>query len=320
MARKQSNDILVLNVLEKYTDESHYLNASEVAELIHSEYGLTIERRTIYTTIDLLIGMGYEIETFKENNKGYRLKNRILSNSDLLKLAHSVHSANFFSGREASDLIKRVYQVQSIYAKNTSDQLYIENKVNKTQQNYFKYLELLNDAIIYKKVIQFEYLKYNFNKELVSTQRPYIVTPHKLAYFDDHYHIIVYNEVTGKLMHYRLDRICNVSYVKKISSSQASLSDINTYYNLVTNLIPVQSDVFKVKCHNSILDQAIEKFENNITVTPIDQNYFIAEINTSIDNLLYWSFQYINYTVVLEPEALKEQIKKTLFRATNMYV
>ena len=53
MARKQSNDLLVLQILSKYSDERHYLTATDVIDLIQSEFGLNVERRTIYTTVDV---------------------------------------------------------------------------------------------------------------------------------------------------------------------------------------------------------------------------------------------------------------------------
>ena len=70
MARKQSNDLLVLQILSKYSDERHYLTATDVIDLIQSEFGLNVDRRTIYTTVDVLKEMGYEMETYAENNKG----------------------------------------------------------------------------------------------------------------------------------------------------------------------------------------------------------------------------------------------------------
>ena len=126
MARKQSNDLLVLQILSKYSDERHYLTATDVIDLIQSEFGLNIERRTIYTTVDVIKEMGYDIETYAENNKGYLLKKRPLNKDDLNQIVHSLYLDPSIEQKKFNELVYRLYQTQSLYTKNETGKHYAE--------------------------------------------------------------------------------------------------------------------------------------------------------------------------------------------------
>ena len=130
MARKQSNDLLVLQILSKYSDERHYLTATDVIDLIQSEFGLNVERRTIYTTVDVLKEMGYEIETYAENNKGYLLKKRPVAKEDMDQIIQSLYMDPTVNKKQFSDIVYRLYQTQSLYTKNDTGKLYAEKSGN----------------------------------------------------------------------------------------------------------------------------------------------------------------------------------------------
>ena len=73
MADKKELPLALLEILTKYTDHDHYLSTAEMTEILHSEYGLTLERRTLYSNMDLLKKYGHKISTWKDNGYGYCL-------------------------------------------------------------------------------------------------------------------------------------------------------------------------------------------------------------------------------------------------------
>ncbi|MBE6108088.1 MAG: transcriptional regulator [Erysipelotrichaceae bacterium] len=319
MARKQSNDLLVLQILSKYSDERHYLTATDVIDLIQSEFGLNIERRTIYTTVDVLKEMGYDIETYAENNKGYLLKKRPLNKDDLNQIVHSLYLDPSIEQKEFNELVYRLYQTQSLYTKNDTGKLFAEK-----QDVFFKdsteNLSIISEAIRHHKKIRFSYTHYNMDKKLVSNGRVYTLSPYAITASEGMFYVIGMNEDKSKVSHFRIDRLVQMEKLEEDASFAEKSFDAQKYTQTKISAYGGKIETFKVKCNKYIIDQVVEKFQDNVTLEPYDNLNVIATITTTLDNLVYWCFQYINYTVVLEPQMLKEEIKKTLFRATNQYI
>ncbi|MBQ7889685.1 MAG: WYL domain-containing transcriptional regulator [Erysipelotrichaceae bacterium] len=319
MARKQSNDLLVLQILSKYSDERHYLTATDVINLVQSEFGLNIERRTIYTTVDVLKEMGYEIETYAENNKGYLLKKRPVAKEDLDQIVRSLYLDPAVDKKEFSELVYRLYQTQSLYTKNETGKLYAD-KPSHFLKDSTEDTVTISDAISRHKKISFNYTHYNLDKKLVSNGKTYTLSPFCITASDGLFYVIGLNEATGRVSHYRIDRLVNVKKLDETAKSPDKSFDGRKYtFERITSY-GGKIETFKVKCNKYIIDQVVEKFQDNVKLEPYDNLNVMATITTTLDNLVYWCFQYINYTVVMEPPMLKEEIKKTLFRATNMYI
>ena len=319
MARKQSNDLLVLQILSKYSDERHYLTATDVINLIQSEFGLNVERRTIYTTVDVLKEMGYDIETYAENNKGYLLKKRPITKEDLDQIVHSLYLDSSIDKKKYNDLVYRLYQTQSLYTKNDTAKLYAE-KSDSFFKDCTQELALIEDAVRHHKKISFSYTHYDMNKNLVSNSKVYTLSPYCITSSEGMFYVIGLNENKNKISHFRIDRLADVMKLDEDAAHPDKSFDSKQYTQEKITAYGGKVETFKVKCSKYIIDQVVEKFQDNVKLEPYDNLNVLATITTTLDNLVYWCFQYINYTVVLEPQMLKEEIKKILFRATNQYI
>ena len=67
---KKSSLILILKVLEEYTDEDHLLTQQQIIDKISQLYNIDLERKSVSNSISLLIELGYDI--ISSPRKGYR--------------------------------------------------------------------------------------------------------------------------------------------------------------------------------------------------------------------------------------------------------
>ena len=58
---KKSSIILILKVLEEYTDEDHLLTQQQIIDKISQLYNIDLERKSVSNSISLLIELGYDI-------------------------------------------------------------------------------------------------------------------------------------------------------------------------------------------------------------------------------------------------------------------
>ena len=70
MAEKKHSPFYVLRILQEYSDEHNILTANRILSRLESDYDLVLERRTLYSNIDILRQAGYAISDFKHNGKG----------------------------------------------------------------------------------------------------------------------------------------------------------------------------------------------------------------------------------------------------------
>ena len=57
--------LYLMEILLERTDDEHMLNASELCTILDQEYGISTDRRTIYTEMEILEKFGLDIQQKK---------------------------------------------------------------------------------------------------------------------------------------------------------------------------------------------------------------------------------------------------------------
>ena len=52
MAEKKQSNMLLLDILKKYSDEDHHLTQQEIIRLLKSEYGMPCDRRSVKANVE----------------------------------------------------------------------------------------------------------------------------------------------------------------------------------------------------------------------------------------------------------------------------
>lgn len=86
----KANTLCLLEILKDYTDRNHTLKMSEIISKMESIYGLKVERRTIYSCVNVLTEMGYSVLTPEDTGSGYCLDEHDFDASEIRLLMDSV--------------------------------------------------------------------------------------------------------------------------------------------------------------------------------------------------------------------------------------
>ena len=70
---KKMLNMLILDILEQYSDDDHHLTQQDIIRHLQAQYGMECDRRSVKNNIDSLKELGYDIVT---NNKGAFLAER----------------------------------------------------------------------------------------------------------------------------------------------------------------------------------------------------------------------------------------------------
>lgn len=321
MAEKKHSAFLVLDILREYSDEDHILSAKEIMSLLLKQYGLQIERRTLYSNIEILEQAGCVISKYDDNGKGYFLEEKQFDKAEILLLCNAIHASHFISKEQSNKLIKKLLSTQSKYeAADFMGDIYLHNTLKTPNREILYNIGLISEAVREGKMMQFAYMKYNADKKMVPRREdPYIVEPRYIVYQDSRPYLIATNPKYYNLVHYRLDRISQAvlldEKVKKLPE------DTDPYVYASNKLFMYAGEMIPVTflCDEQILDQMIDIFGREVSVSKRDDGRFILYVRTSEKGALYLAQQYLDSLQIVEPADLKEKLITQLEKTLSLY-
>ena len=167
MMTDRANAICLLQILKEYSDENHILSMREIIGKLSALYDMELDRRTVYSAIDLLCNLGYDISVYDENKKGYYLRSREFEAAEVRLLMDAVYSFDYIPAKQTQYLIQKLQGFLSVHERKQYKNLTVVRQERKTQNaEVFLNIELLDEAISKKQKVSFTYLEYGLDKQL----------------------------------------------------------------------------------------------------------------------------------------------------------
>lgn len=326
----RSNILYVYKCLATYSDADHIMSMSEIRRRIKKDHGVDLDRRTIKSAINELNELNelnefkeleIEISDYHDNNEGYYLISRIFEKSEAYLLAASIFSSPYLSEKQSKELIEKIANTQ----RNNDDSFIkkfenIKNISSKKGQNHeiFLNIETINEAINENKQIEFTYLTYNDEKELVPRRdEPYRVNPYKIIYQNNRYYLYTSYDGSEKFYPFRLDFIKNV----KISDKKREKINGTKFEEQIfksTNAYLGDNHRIKIRFKKDVLNSIIDQFGRGVELSDDGDNYMIAKITVSPEGIKYWALSFLKYVEVIDPQSLREEIIEII--RSNPYI
>ena len=112
--------LYLMEILLERTDDEHMLNASELCTILNQEYGISTDRRTIYTEKEVLDKFGLDIQQKKGKCPGYYIGARDFELPELKLLVDAVQSSKFITEKKSKELIQKL---EKLCCKSDADML-----------------------------------------------------------------------------------------------------------------------------------------------------------------------------------------------------
>lgn len=320
MQEKKISALALLKILEEYSDEDHPLTQPKLLELIDTIYHVTLDRRTLYSNIEMLQDFGYDISSYSENGKGYYLRERQFEPSQIYLLCNAIHASHFIPQKSSKELIDKLLSTQSKYFKNDfKSTVFVENNKKKENKEFFLNVELLSEAIREKKAVSFAYLKYDLDKRLVERRDdPYVFSPYYLVYNLDRTYLIGKSKNHKDFTHFRVDRMKKLKISDEPYIKLTKREDPYEYAKNKIYMYNGDEESIVIKCKMNILDDVIDTFGKGIRLIA-DGDSFVAHVKSAKEGMVYFALQYAKYLEVLEPEDLRKEIAEVLKQALKNY-
>lgn len=328
LPNKKSSILLVLKILEEYTDEEHYLTQQEIVNKIYQIFGVELERKSVGNSLSILEELGYDID--KGAKGGFALLSRTFDRTEASFIIDAIFSSRSIDGKEARKISEDVSKCFSKYQRKDYSYLFKSTEVNRTiNKEVLCNVAIIHEAIKLGKRVGFQYLAYDNNGKETLRRGGYefIVSPYYLINnFGRYYLLCNYREKYRALQTFRVDYMVNIQIkddwpIKRMSDLEEGIKDfsITKYINEHIYMFGGDSVIAELKLDNdSDILFVKDWFGDNAKISHKNGKTYV-NVKCNETALYYWIMQYSDSVTVISPASLVSKIKEGLQKALERY-
>ena len=302
--------IYLLNFLQDNTDEEHAVTMQQILDYL-MQNGIKAERKSIYTDIEALNRLGYEIMYRKP--EGYYLTGRELELPELKLLVDAVQSSKFISEKKSNELIGKLEKMTSRYEANKLQrQVFVAHRIKTDNEKTLYNIDDIYGAIASNRRISFKYCAWNLDKKLVYKHdgKPYRVDPVALIWDDENYYLVAKDVEAGIMKHYRVDKMREIQVLEEArdNSDNSARFDIAQYVKKHFFMYSGEETNVKIRFNNELIGAIIDRFGKDIMVIKGNDGTSHARVNVVVSDLFFgWISGFGGRIRIVEPENIRQQ-------------
>jgi len=325
MERENNYRLLQLRqLLFEKTDETEEWSMKEIIEALEQEMpDSTFDKRTIKRDLEILEEMDFEIvrNTGKYGRILYSHQGRLFETYQLRLIVDAILSARFITEKEKNNLIAKVKKLTSKrIAKTLPEPILFSQSSNMDYELVKLNIDSIHRSISARKVITYQYGKYNVNKEFEFNRNGdrYPVEPYALIWQNDYYYLIGRYRHNGEMRHYRLDRIRNIEIKDEKFVKQEF--DLQNYVNRSFHMFAGEEIWIKIQFHNELVNVVLDRFGQEADIKEVDEDHFVLKTKAKLSvGLINWILTWGNKAKVLAPDHLVSLVKGQIEQMLNVY-
>lgn len=309
--------------LLRKTDNEHYVTVNEIQDFIEDNFELrNVSCITIRRDIERLTNMGENIvvKAKRHNRYYYSLKRRAFSLNEVRFIIDSISINKFLTYKQKTELIHKFEFFCSDGDVHKLLSRVVVNDVSRPRLDLLENLDIIHTLISEKRRINFEYGKFDTDKQMKYYQKKRKVLPVQVEYFKEHFYLRCFDEIENNWRTYRVDRMCNITR-GEIDSTIVHMPE--KHKGFVADIYePDFFTVVKLRVKKYLLDGMVEYFGDYATVCPDNENNdsVIMNVSVGINRHFYlWLLHYGNGVEVLSPENIRKAIADEIKSIYDMY-
>ena len=307
----------------RYTDEKHYVSVKDIQRYLMNNFSIdNVDCETITNDIYRLINMGNNIVKINKahNEACYSLVDKGFTNKLIWFILYSV-SINKFLTKEIKRKIIRSFD--SMCSEEEIHKLMsriVTDEVCPPSLDLLDNLEKIHTIIADRKEINFQYGKFDKDKQMIYYYKKRSVIPVNVKYVQEHFYLNCFNELDGKWRTYRIDRMKDITSGKKYNTA---IPEEKKYDCFVADIFrPDYVSTVKLKVKRYLLNEMFEFFGKYSTVTD-EKKYTDAvemKVRAGINKHFYlWLMKYGDGIEVLGPENIRNEFYKECLKMIEPY-
>lgn len=307
MAKTEKQKLKILYIMQlllEKTDEEHIVTTQQIVDYLNTN-GITAERKSIYTDIEMLIDYGMDIIKVKGRPWGYYLASRQFELAELKLLVDAVQSSKFITTKKSRELIGKLETLCSHdQAKLLHRQVVVTNRNKTVNESIYYNVDMIYNAIAANEKIRFQYFEWNVNKEIKLRREGayYTVSPWLLTWDDENYYLIAFDDRSGMIRHYRVDKMLHIELLKEVreGKNQFDNFDIAGYSKKTFGMFAGEEETVTLCCERSLTGVMIDRFGTDVAMRAKDENHILARVNVAVSRQFFGWITGLGAAVTIE--------------------
>lgn len=307
-------------ILEEQTDPDHPLPMRELLRLLLQQYGISTDRRTVYSALETLRYVGCNIPLFQDEKRGYCLLARQLEPSEVRLLLDAVSAFPGIGREQYQGLQKKLLQGLSVHQRKECRPLSLPLDYRGCGRSVFLTVEVLEEAISARRQVSFQYMAYGLDKKLHPRRElPYQVSPYGLCFANGNYYLLCRYGDCEALSHYRVDRIQSPEVLDDPAAPLPDGVDLSRYVRERVYQISGESIRAVLRCEDSLLSDVLDRFGMGTALRDLGDGTFEASVTAEPTGLKFWAMQYMERCEVLKPDFLRLELAQIFQDGWTLY-
>lgn len=324
----------ILHILKKHSDKDHRLSQRDIQDLLETEYGMKVDRKTISRNIIKLVQCKYPIE-FGSNGAETILTNIYYDhkflNGELRLLIDSVLLTDGLPKKDRISLIRRIEGLSSKYFHSEISKIDMDIYGRIENREIILTLEEIGSAIAEGTQVTFYYSDCGIDgepkirRDSNGKEKQYTVNPYQIISKNGHSYLICNLPQYHDLTHFRIDRIKDCRKTDVPSRSLRMLKGFETgirlseYIKSHPNLWSGTPTHITFQCKQYMMNDVADSFGTDIHIEELPDDMMKVHVQASESAMLHWAVQFADAVEVLSPASLRKQIAETLRNALEKY-
>lgn len=308
----------ILEILMERTDEEHPLSVASLLQILEKEYQIQINRATVYSEFRKITDAGVDIVRQDVKPSGYYVGGRRFELAELKLLVDAVQSSKFITTKKSEQLIRKLETLCSRnQAKQLSSQVTIYNRSKTPNETIYYNVDRIHTAIYQNHQITYQYVEWTMEKKTVLKHGGghYNVSPLHLIWDDENYYLIAFDERSGTVRHYRVDKMRDIVIQEDLRSECALAQEIDVaaFSRKTFGMYSGVDAKVQLQGSRNLAGVILDRFGTDIFMRPVDENTFSATVTVTVSRQFFGWLTAIGSELKLTgPPKVKRQYKKYL--------
>ena len=309
--------LCILQILRERTDENHLMSAADISKALE-EYGISAERKSIYSDVEALIDFGIDIVQKKGSTPGYYIASREFEIAELKLLVDAAQASKFITKKKTEELIKKLEGLTSKYeAHQLQRDVYIYNRTKAQNETIFYNVDYIHDAIFSNVQVRFQYSEWTVKKELMLKKNGafYVVSPWALTWADENYYLIAYDENADMIKHYRVDKMQKMELLEtpRLGRERFQEFDLAAFAKKTFGMYGGEDASVTLVGKNGLAGVVIDRFGQDVWMVPADEDHFRAHVTVALSPQFFgWLAGLGSDIQITGPESVRNQYREYL--------
>lgn len=312
----------ILDYLEQNSHQDHPITANELIHMLDRQFGISCDRKTVYSDVAALQDYGIDIVSIPGKNGGYYIASRNFELPELKLLIDAVQSSRFLTEKKSRELIEKLCRECSVHdARLMRRDVLVSGRVKNMNETIYYNVDAIQEAIAQNSMISFRYFDWGMDGKRRYRDRSYTASPYGLCQDNENCYLLAHSPRHG-ITSYRVDRMVDITLTGQSRTPCPELTGkaLTEHANQLFQMYSGDAVQVKLRFHKSLTNVVMDRFGRDTMLIPDGAEHFVFTVKVAVSPMfLSWVIGFGEKAKIIHPQSVIDQCRQMCLEALAQY-